>query len=89
MQDHIDDDLTPSLHISSAVTMAAATASVILRFCARRKTQSGLGKDDYCLFLGYVSPHALQSLLYRLSSVNVDRCCTRLFQCARSSILLI
>ncbi|AEO62720.1 uncharacterized protein THITE_2084224 [Thermothielavioides terrestris NRRL 8126] len=53
MLEHIDDDLTPSIHISSAVTMAGATAAVILRFLARRATESGFGKDDYCLFLGY------------------------------------
>jgi hypothetical protein len=59
MLEHIDDDLTPSIHISSAVTMAGATAAVILRFLARRATESGFGKDDYCLFLGYVSRRAV------------------------------
>ncbi|KXX81080.1 hypothetical protein MMYC01_202801 [Madurella mycetomatis] len=54
MHDNIADDLTPSIHISSAITMVAATASVILRFFARRRSESGLGKDDYCLFLGYI-----------------------------------
>ncbi|KAK4031578.1 hypothetical protein C8A01DRAFT_51390 [Parachaetomium inaequale] len=53
MEDHIDESLAPALHISAAVAMTAATVAVILRFLARRKTESGLGGDDYCLFLGY------------------------------------
>lgn len=54
MLQHIDDDQTTSLHVSSGVMMAATTAAVILRFFARRSGESDFGRDDYCLFLGYV-----------------------------------
>lgn len=54
MLDNIDDDLTPSVHISSGITIAATTISVILRFFSRTKSGAGLGPDDYCLFIGYV-----------------------------------
>ncbi|KAK4182973.1 hypothetical protein QBC35DRAFT_419821 [Podospora australis] len=54
MLDNIDDDLTPSVHISSGITVAATTISVILRYFSRTKSGAGLGADDYCLFFGYV-----------------------------------
>ncbi|KAI1779058.1 hypothetical protein F4818DRAFT_238049 [Hypoxylon cercidicola] len=54
MQDHIEETRVPGIHISNGICIGAATISVILRFFARRTGGLGLGKDDYCLFLGYV-----------------------------------
>ncbi|RYP72061.1 hypothetical protein DL770_008018 [Monosporascus sp. CRB-9-2] len=54
LQDHIDETRVPSIHISNGICIGAATIAVILRFFARRLGRSGLGKDDYCLFLAYV-----------------------------------
>ncbi|RYP61826.1 hypothetical protein DL771_009992 [Monosporascus sp. 5C6A] len=54
LQDHIDETRVPSIHISNGICIGAATIAVILRFFARRLGRSGLGTDDYCLFLAYV-----------------------------------
>ncbi|KAI1857173.1 hypothetical protein JX265_011374 [Neoarthrinium moseri] len=54
LQDHIDETEVPSTHISNAVCLTAATASVILRFIARRSGKANLGTDDYCLFFAYI-----------------------------------
>jgi hypothetical protein len=55
MQEHIGDTLVPSMHISNGIMVGAATISVIMRFMARRISGSGIGKDDICLFVAYVS----------------------------------
>ncbi|KAI1144247.1 hypothetical protein F5Y05DRAFT_364115 [Hypoxylon sp. FL0543] len=54
MKEHIDDTRVPAIHISNGICIGAATLSVALRFFSRRVGRLGLGKDDYCLFLGYV-----------------------------------
>lgn len=54
MQEHIDETRVPGIHISNGICLAASTISVILRFISRRTGGFGLGKDDYCLFVGYV-----------------------------------
>ena len=54
LQDHSSETRVPSIHISNGICVAAATIAVVLRFCARRLGRTGLGKDDYCLFLAYV-----------------------------------
>lgn len=55
LQDHIDETRVPSIHISNGICIGAATIAVVLRSFARRLGKTGLGKDDYCLFLAYVS----------------------------------
>lgn len=55
LQDHADDTLVPSIHIANGICVAAATISVVLRYFARRSGGANLGRDDYCLFLAYVS----------------------------------
>lgn len=55
MQEHINDTLVPSMHISNGIMVGAATVSVAMRFMARRMSASGIGKDDICLFVAYVS----------------------------------
>lgn len=59
MEAHINDSKVPSIWISSFLCIAAATIAVVLRFVARRSTGNGLGKDDYSIFLGYVSSSLL------------------------------
>ncbi|OTA93718.1 hypothetical protein M434DRAFT_395395 [Hypoxylon sp. CO27-5] len=54
MQEHINETRVPGIHISNGICIGAATLSVVLRFFSRRVGRLGLGKDDYCLFLGYV-----------------------------------
>ncbi|THV46088.1 hypothetical protein BGAL_0418g00100 [Botrytis galanthina] len=53
MQEHINDTLVPSMHISNGIMVGAATVSVVMRFMARRMSASGIGKDDICLFVAY------------------------------------
>lgn len=55
LQDHAGDTLVPSIHIANGICVAAATISVILRYLARRTLGASLGRDDYCLFVAYVS----------------------------------
>lgn len=59
MEAHINDSKVSSIWISSSLCIAAATIAVILRFIARRSTGNGLGKDDYSIFVGYVSSSLL------------------------------
>lgn len=54
MQDNIEDTRVPGIHISNGICLAATTISLVLRFISRRTGGRGLGRDDYCLFLGYV-----------------------------------
>ncbi|KAI2471799.1 hypothetical protein F4781DRAFT_420450 [Annulohypoxylon bovei var. microspora] len=54
VQDHAGETRVPSIHISNGIRIGAATIAVILRFFARRVGRTGLGKDDYCLFVAYV-----------------------------------
>ncbi|TEY44415.1 hypothetical protein BOTCAL_0351g00120 [Botryotinia calthae] len=54
MQEHIDDTLVPSMHISNGIMAGVATISVVMRFMARRMNASGIGKDDICLFVAYM-----------------------------------
>ncbi|KAK0636281.1 hypothetical protein B0T17DRAFT_74978 [Bombardia bombarda] len=68
---HIDDDLWSAVHISSGICIAAATISVILRFFARRRTPHGLGKDDYCLFAGYVCLNVLYAVYIGFLEIDV------------------
>lgn len=55
LQERVDETRVPAIHVSNGICIAAATISVVLRFFARRLSRSGFGKDDYCLFLAYVS----------------------------------
>lgn len=55
MEAHINDSKVPSIWISSFLCIAAATIAVILRFIARKFNGNGLGKDDFSIFVGYVS----------------------------------
>lgn len=55
LEDHADDTLVPSIHIANGICVFATTISVILRYMARRAGGAELGRDDYCVFLAYVS----------------------------------
>jgi hypothetical protein len=55
MQEHIEENRSPSIFISTGVGVGVAFASLILRLIARRRLSTGLGKDDYAIVVAFVS----------------------------------
>jgi hypothetical protein len=55
MGDNIDDTRVPMIWISSAVCLSFTLLAVAFRIAARRIAASGFGKDDWLLFVGFVS----------------------------------
>jgi hypothetical protein len=54
MQEHIDESLVNSIHISSGICVVFVSISLVLRVVSRRCQAAGLKRDDYAIFVGFV-----------------------------------
>ncbi|KAI1420073.1 hypothetical protein F5Y12DRAFT_774763 [Xylaria sp. FL1777] len=70
LKSHASETRIPLIHTLNAIFLFATTLSVILRFLSRRIGRSGLGKDDYCLLVAYVSTVLLYLYILRRRKLN-------------------
>ncbi len=55
MQAHASDNKDTEIIIANAICITATLAAVLLRLWVRRLTDAGLGMDDWCIIVGWVS----------------------------------
>ncbi|KAE9363383.1 hypothetical protein N431DRAFT_450160 [Stipitochalara longipes BDJ] len=70
---HINDNLQPSVIIATAICLAGAYVSVVLRFASRFIGHTPLGKDDYTIVLALIPATAFSALVIALTNVGLGK----------------